>query len=518
MCIDSRSALAPSGRSVAARERALYPIAQAAGVRAPIGEVARVRAATVRLVPGRLAALTIACLLAGGLAPTSASAHGISGRASLPVPAWLFAWVAAIVLVVSFVLLSAMWSRPRLQGRHERRLCAWPAALSFPAGVVGLALFALVLDAGYEGVPYYTANFDPTFVYVVFWVGAPVASVLLGDWFSAFSPWRAFARGLGWAAGRLGLEWRAPFSYPARLGRWPVVLGLVAFGWLELIYHDHDNPTLLASLALAYFALMLLGMALFGIEAWSERGDAFGGYFGLFARLACLDVRAGALWLRRPLSGVTSLSQESGTVALVLVILGITTFDGASNGVVWNTLQPHVQSFFTDLGLGDTPADELADSLGLLLAIAVVSGFYWLGVLGMRSVSARFGASRLARTFAHTLVPIGFAYVFAHYFSLLVWQGQAIGYLASNPLGHGTDYFGTAHWQVNYNAIGSTGIWYVQVLALVIGHVCGLALAHDRALATYRSPQEAVRSQYWMLVVMVGFTSLGLWLLSSVNT
>ncbi|MFI4989445.1 MAG: hypothetical protein ACHQHO_00830 [Solirubrobacterales bacterium] len=42
------------------------------------------------------------------------------------VPAWLFAWAAAIVLVASFVLLSAMWSRPRalavLDARHDGRL------------------------------------------------------------------------------------------------------------------------------------------------------------------------------------------------------------------------------------------------------------------------------------------------------------------------------------------------------------------------------------------------------------
>jgi hypothetical protein len=191
---------------------------------------------------------------------------------------------------------------------------------------------------------------------------------------------------------------------------------------------------------------------------------------------------------------------------MVLVIIGITTFDGASNGVVWNTLQPHVQSFFAGLGLSDPAPDELADSLGLLLAIAVVFAFYRVGIAGMRTVSARRDVRQLSRTFAHTLVPIGFAYVLAHYFSLLIWQGQAIGYLASNPLGHGTNYLGTAGWQVDYGFIGSTGIWYVEVLALVAGHVSGLALAHDRALVTYPSTQDAVRSQYWMLVVMVGFT------------
>jgi hypothetical protein len=462
--------------------------------------------------------ITLAFLAAGALVPAAASAHGISGKAALPVPAWLFAWAAAAVLVFSFVLLSTMWAAPRLQQVRERRLLAWPPALSAPAGAVGLALFALVVYAGYDGAPYYTANLDPTFIYVVFWVAVPLSTVLLGDWFRAFSPWRAFARALRWAAARTGLRHRAPFTYPAWLGRWPVVVGLLCFGWLELVYHDHDNPSTLASLSLAYFALMLVGMALFGIEAWSEKGDAFGGYFSLLSRLSLFDVRDRALWLRRPLSGVPALSAEAGTVALVLVVIGITTFDGASNGVVWNNLQPHVQSLFSELGLGDTPADELADSLGMLLAITIVVCFYRIGVLGMATVSTRYDAPQLSRLFAHTLVPIGFAYVLAHYFSLLVWQGQAIGYLASNPLGHGSDYFGTAGWHIDYGFIGSTGIWYVQVVALVVGHVCGLALAHDRALAAYRAPRLAVRSQYWMLVVMVGFTSLGLWLLSAVNT
>ena len=124
----------------------------------------------------------------------------------------------------------------------------------------------------------------------------------------------------------------------------------------------------------------------------------------------------------------------------------------------------------------------------------------------------------LTHAFAHTLVPIGFAYVLAHYFSLLIWQGQAIGYLASDPLGDGANLFGTSSYQIDYNVISFAAIWYVQVAALVAGHVAGLALAHDRALAMYDNVEEAVRSQYWMLAVMVAFTSFGLWLLSAVGT
>ena len=49
---------------------------------------------------------------------------------------------------------------------------------------------------------------------------------------------------------------------------------------------------------------------------------------------------------------------------------------------------------------------------------------------------------------------------------------------------------------------------------MVAGHVAALILAHDRALALYDDARQAVRSQYWMLGVMLGFTRLALWLLS----
>jgi uncharacterized membrane protein YhaH (DUF805 family) len=105
----------------------------------------------------------------------------------------------------------------------------------------------------------------------------------------------------------------------------------------------------------------------------------------------------------------------------------------------------------------------------------------------------------------------------AHYFSLLAFYGQRITYLISDPLGDGSNIFGTAHDTINLTYLSGRTIWYVQVVALVVGHVCGLMLAHDRALVVYKRVRDATRSQYWMLVVMVGFTSLGLWLLSAVR-
>jgi hypothetical protein len=65
--------------------------------------------------------------------------------------------------------------------------------------------------------------------------------------------------------------------------------------------------------------------------------------------------------------------------------------------------------------------------------------------------------------------------------------------------------------------LGATAVWYWQVAFVVVGHVAALTLAHDKALVIYDDPTLAVRSQYWMLTVMVGFTCLALLLLSQSN-
>jgi hypothetical protein len=478
--------------------------------------------------------------------PAVAQAHGIVGRADLPIPVWLFSWAAAIVLVVSFVALSALWMTPQLQQQHRRRLFRLPALAEWLASLVGIALFALVVYSGFAGAQVALANFSVTFIYVVFWVGLPVLSVLFGDVFRAFSPWRTCARVVavlvrvvrrvrarahghaalavrhggapdGEEAGRLA----PPLRYPRWLGMWPAVAGLVGFGWLELVYvlPDRDQPSTLAALSVAYFAAMALGMALFGVDEWNDRGDGFAAYFHLFSRLSALTRDdEGYVCLRRPLSGLTDLPLRRGTVALICTIIGTTTFDGLSNGGLWRQNELSLQSPFSDLGFHQIPAIELTYSVGLVLCILLIAAIYRLGIIGVASIGDRYTKDELRRTFAHTLVPVAFAYVLAHYFSLLIWQGQAIGYLASDPLGNGANLLGTSAYQIDYRIISYAAIWYVQVAALLAGHVGGLILSHDRALVLYREPEDAVRSQYWMLAVMVAFTSFGLWLLSAVGT
>jgi hypothetical protein len=95
-----------------------------------------------------------------------------------------------------------------------------------------------------------------------------------------------------------------------------------------------------------------------------------------------------------------------------------------------------------------------------------------------------------------------------------VLQGQLAIPLASDPFGYGWDVLGTIDYRVNVRPLTTNEIWYVQAGALVVGHVLGLMIAHDRALAVFRSTRVALRTQYALLALMVVYTVGGLWLLS----
>jgi hypothetical protein len=444
-------------------------------------------------------------------------AHGIVGRADLPIPVGLFAAAAAAVLVVSFLALAAGWSRPRLERWRERGLVRLPLAVEVLLGAVGVVVFAVVAYAGLAGTDTQQDNLAPTAVYVGFWVGIPFVSLLLGNVFRLLSPWRAVGRLTGWLAAQVGGDaMPEPLPYPARLGHWPAALGIVGFAICELCWAAARDPAPVAILMLVYFAIQLVGMSLYGVEAWTRRGDAFGVWFGLIARLAPVGRRAdGWVVLRPPVVSTTALAAIAGTTAVLLVGIGTTAFDGAREGPLFNGIVTDLQDGFTGLGLSKGLGLELAFVVGLVISIAVVSTIWVAGVSGMPRAGLRLSRVELGRRFAHTLIPIAAAYLVAHYFSLLAYNGQDLWRLASDPLGDGSDLFGGAASSVDYSVVSATGIWYVQVGALVVGHVAALVLAHDRALAVYGSPRAATRSQIVMLGVMVLFTLLGLWLLSA---
>ncbi len=441
------------------------------------------------------------------LIPASAAGHGLVQRANLPIPEWLFIWAALVVLIVSFLALGFLWQEPRLQRDRWRGLprplgrALGSPVLDAVAAVIGVGVLVLVLVAGFAGTQSPLDNISPTFVFITFWVGMAFASALFGGIFRALSPWRAIGRGI---ERRRPSDWQ-PREYPQRLGRWPAAAGLLAFTWIELASGWSEQPRTIAIAVAGYTAITLAAQTVWGVESWTRRGEAFAVYFDLFARISPLERRDGTLGLRPPLGGLPRLDPVPGTVAVVVVMIGTVTYDGFSSGSLWTDLTATLER--------DAPT--LTATLGLGLGVALIATLYALGIAGMRSITPGLDARELRRAFVHTLVPIAFVYVVAHYLTFLVFEGQAIVYLVSDPLGEGWDLFGTATASIDYGILSQNDAWYLQVGFVIAGHVAGLVLAHDRALALFSDSRLALRSQYWMLGVMIGFTTLALWLLAS---
>ncbi len=447
-------------------------------------------------------------------------AHGIGGVKDLPVPAWLFAWGAAFVLFLSFIALGVLWRRPLLEREDwGRPLPDWlqtvllSRALRIALGSISFGLLALVTVAAFAGDTSPSRNLTPTFVYVVFWLGLVPVAVLLGDVWPVLNPWKAAADALSWVLDRVGLQTGSGAEYPARLGRWPAAFLLFLYAALELAYWNPAAPRSLGLAIVIYSAVTWMGAAVFGRAAWFPNGEAFTAYFGFLARMAPFAARKREgrreVIARPPFVGLAFRNPRPGSIAFVAVMLGSVAFDGFSRTVWWQDRRASLAAVSVDhFALTGT----LLNVAGLVLAIVLVALAYLSAVELSRRRSGAPGDH--ADLYLGSLIPIAAAYAVSHYFSLLLVQGQFAITLASDPLGRGWDLFGTADFRPNIAPISPNMIWYVQVAALVGGHVLGLALAHDRALTVAGSPERAVRAQIPLLVLMVLYTVAGLWLLS----
>lgn len=425
-------------------------------------------------------------------------AHGIGGRLDLPVPVAYFAAGAAVVLIVTFVGLAALWTTPRLQDgprsvvRSQRVGLGWLKGLGIAGWLLAVSggMVALLTGQGAVG----GRNIAPVLLWVFFWLVIPFASVVLGNLYTGINPWRSMGEWLGIGDG-------APTKHD--FGVWPAAIGLVAFAWLELIYPDGALPRTIGMATLFYTVFLLAVMARFGRESALASFDIFTPYNRLFSSISPWGRSSeGRLVYRGWLRALPVIPEWRGLAPLLVVMIATVSFDGLSNTAGYEVL------------LGDWGLSIIGRTVILITGCFAVGGAYYLACWAAARLSGTVGlsASRVASRFAHTLVPIAFAYSFAHYFTLVIFEGQGLLSAAADPFGLGWDLFGTRDYKIDF-FLGAVPVWYLQLATIVAGHVAGVVLAHDRALVDFKGV-GAVRSQYAMLALMVLLTGLGLVILA----
>ncbi len=439
------------------------------------------------------------------LAAGPAAAHGIGGRIDLPLPVWQLAWAAGFAVAVSFVALGTFWNTPRLaaaaNGVPVPSLLQRAGDATEPIlKAFGLASFGVVFYGSWWGNTSPALNIAPQITYIWFWVAMQFAAVLLGDFWRSLNPF--------WTIADLAARLKARLTHSSisecpstPKSEWPAVVAITSFLWMELAYHSSSSPRSLGVWLTGYTIAMLGGASLWG-RAWVRRAEGFG---VLFAKLAAISPITrdpdGRFRFRAPLSGLSALPAVPGSTVFVLVVLGSTSFDGFTRNSLWRDMVTNRSGW--ELTLYRTA--------GFAVAVVAVGGAFSLAVWAMARTTGRTRSETMDR-FGPSLIPIAAAYSVAHYFSFVFLDGQILWRLLSDPFGKGWDLFGTVGYRVRYTAISPRQIAWVQTLSIAIGHVLGVAAAHDRAIESY--PRDvAVRSQYPMLGVMITYTVLGLLIL-----
>ena len=265
---------------------------------------------------------------------------------------------------------------------------------------------------------------------------------------------------------------------------------------------DRTTLAVLRVWVLAWFVLLVLGAILFGAR-WIGAADPFEAYARSVAQLSPWRRVGDTLRLVNPLAGLTAWRPPPGAVGVVAALLGGTAFDSFANTSWWIGTVQSSDVITVVWGTG-----------GLAAMIVVVLVTFGAAAAWM----ARYGdqpARAYPRLMAGSVVPIVVGYAVAHYFTLLVSEGQRTAILWSDPLDRGWDVFGTATMVANTEIFAHpTAIAVVQAGAILLGHVLGIVCAHEKAVALLPE-RAALHGQWPMLVVMVTYTCTGLLLLFS---
>lgn len=428
--------------------------------------------------------------------------------------------VAASFLVLFFVPDS-----------FARRIAAWRLGLtalprlpsSLPSGIMFM-LLGLLLAAGLAGSRDPLGNPLPLVVWTLWWIGLTLLQAILGDLWAVLNPWIAPYRLLRRLDGRSATADPPPLRYPAWLGYWPAVAGLLAFAWFELVDPAPDDPARLAVAVIVYSAGTLVGMLLFGERVWLARAECFSVFFGFVARLApirLLPPDPAAPGRRRLVLGFPGAGLAEAEplplsgVAFVLLTLATVSFDG-------------LDRTFWYLGLhGINPLEfpgrtvlMAQNSLGLLAMWGALAGAYGLAVaLGRRLAAGGLGLPALAGGLVLSILPISIGYHFAHYLTVFLVNAQYALNALGDPFGLGWDLLGIGRIPIVVSFLADLAavsvIWKLQAAAVVAGHILAVCLAHFFALDRLGSGRSAILSQLPLALLMVGYTLFGLWLLAT---
>jgi hypothetical protein len=455
------------------------------------------------------------------LVPAQAWAHGSERAFILLLPTGHYLVGGALAVAATFLVLAITPQRisDRLACARLPLIAVRPPS-PVASSLLAFLILAFLLATGLLGSRDPLANPLPLTIWTLWWVGFTLATAVLGNLWAYVNPWTGPYR----LAMRLAGSSAPLLRYPPWLGYWPAIVLFLGFAWFELIDLAPDDPERLAVAVGAYWLFTFVALVLYGEQAWLGQAEPFSVFFRFIGGLSPLvwtpaaanDVNRRRLSLAMPgvaLIGSSALP-PSGTMFILLTLASV-TFDGLSKTFWWlglNGINP--------LEFPGRSAVVWTNTTGLLVAWQALAFCYTGAVLiGCRLAGRPARPGDLLGTLALSIMPISLGFHFSHYLTALLVNGQYAIAAAYDPFGASHGVLAMGHSEVTTSFLttyeGARAIWNAQTAGIVAGHVLAVLLAHELARRAMPDGRAAALSQLPLAAVMVAYTLLGLWLLST---
>jgi hypothetical protein len=330
--------------------------------------------------------------------------------------------------------------------------------------------------------------------------------MLLGNLWRPLNPWTGPVRILRTLLGRtggIGLS---------RAGHIPALLGYAGFVWFQIISLSPDDPHVLATTAATYYAVILILATLEG-EDWLQKGEFLTVLMGYLSRVSplWLDLADNRARLRLGWPGAQVLRMAPLTpsaIAFVTLALAALTFDGLVETFWWMGL------------IGENPLEPTGRSAvmgvntaGLIATWALTAAT----ILGALRLGQRIGGDFRTGPVMLSFLAIAAGYHAAHYLVTLLTAGQYTLAALNDPLFVGDSWLGLSEFFVSFGFLTDPtvmpAIYGTQFAAILLAHLLGVYLTLKLS-----GPATRAIAHLPMTALMVAYTSLGLWLLSTARS
>ena len=438
------------------------------------------------------------------LLPGAAFACALPPSVILTLPTGHYILAAALTVALTALVGSAAPRLPSMTPHlmAERRIWLPVSVTSY----VSFLCFSGLILIGFFGSRDPMHNLMTLVFWTGVWIALPMACMVFGNLWRPLNPWTGPVR-----IARILLRPNKSVGL-ARFGQWPAVAGYAGFGWFQIVSVAPDDPSGLALAASAYWAVIFI-LAVAEGDDWLQQGEFLTVFFGYIAKIAPIwsnpSENRTQLFAGWPGTQVLLMpGLRPSAIAFVTLALAVLTFDGLSETFWWMALIGQ-----NPLEFAGRSAVMWVNTAGLVSVWAMTSAL----ILGILYLSRRFGGSG----FAAGPVMLGFlaiaaGYHAAHHLVTLLTTGQYTLFALNDPLFRGDSLLGLPMFYVSFGFLtqGETmGMIYAAQFAAILGaHL--LAVVLTLQISARNGAVRAI-AHLPMTALMVAYTILGLWLLST---